>query len=90
MGSSATLHYLLAFSESRRYDRPCRPYDAPGNPAAEHGEAPIDIDAYNALAPGQPSLWCKWQPAWGGAYLTFNAYPLVPPILLGRLCRPDR
>jgi hypothetical protein len=65
-------HYLLAFSASRRYDRMGGPYGVPGNPSAEHDERPADIDTYNALAPGQPSLWCGWQPCWGGCCLAYD------------------
>lgn len=72
--NTAEQHYLLAFSESRRCERLGGCYDVPGNPAAENSEAPIDIDTYNAVAPGQPSLWCGWQPSWGGAYLMFNGH----------------
>jgi hypothetical protein len=65
-------HYLLAFAASRRYNRAGGPYEVPGNPAAEHDEQPADIDRYNTPAPGQPSLWCGWQPCWDGCCLSFD------------------
>jgi hypothetical protein len=72
--NTAELHYLVALSASRRYDRPGGPYEVPGNPSAEHDEcsAEIDIDTYNAVAPGQPSLWCDWRPCWDGSCLSFD------------------
>jgi hypothetical protein len=70
--NTAEQHYLLAFSASRRYDRAGGAYEVPGNPSAEDSEEPVDIEVYNALAPGQPSLWCGWQPCWGGDCLAFD------------------
>lgn len=68
----AEQHYLAALGQSRRYDRAGGPYAVPYNPAAERDEPVADIDAYNSVAPGQPSLWCQWQPSWGGAALAFD------------------
>jgi hypothetical protein len=68
----AEQHYLLAFSASRRYDRPGGPYEVPGNPSAEQGERPADLDLYNTIAPGQPSLWCGWVPCWNGHCLSYD------------------
>ena len=62
--------YLLAFASSRRYHRPGGPYEVPGNPAAEEAEMPVDRVAYNTVGPGQPSLWCDWQPSWNGCCLS--------------------
>jgi hypothetical protein len=70
--NTAEQHYLLAFAASRRYNRAGGPYEVPGNPSAEHDERPAEIDTYNAPAPGQPSLWCGWQPCWGGCCLSFD------------------
>lgn len=72
--NTAELYYLFAFSASRRYDRPGGPYEVPGNPSAENDEcsAEIDVDTYNAVAPGQPSLWCDWRPCWDGSCLSFD------------------
>lgn len=57
----------------------------PGNPAADrlHERAwfeagPEDDERrlsgvdYNALADGQPSLWCHWEVCWSGCCLTFS------------------
>jgi hypothetical protein len=70
--NAAEQTYLLAFASSRRYHRPGGPYEVPGNPAAELNERPADLAAYNAVAPGQPSLWCGWQPSWDGRCLAHD------------------
>jgi hypothetical protein len=70
----AEQHYLHAFSASRRYDRAGGPYDVPGNPSAEYDDRPADLDAYNAVGPGQPSLWCGWVPCWEGCCISFNGH----------------
>jgi hypothetical protein len=66
--------YLSAFAASRRYHRSGGPYDVPANPAAEHDERPTDIDRYNRVAPGQPSLWCGWVPCWDGCCLSHDGH----------------
>ena len=64
--------YLHAFAQSRRYARPGGAYDVPRNPAAD-GQRPVhDVDAYNTVAPGQPSLWCQWVPCWDGCCLSHD------------------
>lgn len=68
----AEQQYLLAFAASRRFNRAGGPYEVPGNPAADHDERPADLDMYNTPAPGQPSLWCGWQPCWDGCCLSFD------------------
>jgi hypothetical protein len=68
----AEQNYLLAFAASRRFDRPGGPYEVPGNPSAERGERPADVDTYNATAPGQPSFWCDWVPCWNGHCLSYD------------------
>ncbi len=70
--NAAEQMYLLAFASSRRYHRPGGPYEVPGNPAAERDESPADPAAYNTVAPGQPSLWCGWQPSWSGSCLAHD------------------
>jgi hypothetical protein len=68
------IEYLTAFSESRRYDRANGPYAVPGNPSAENqaGPADVDIDRYNRPGPGQPQLWCQWEPCWTGCCLSYD------------------
>ena len=68
------IEYLTAFSESRRYDREDGPYAVPGNPFAETrtGRGDIEIDRYNRVAPGQPELWCQWEPCWSGCCFSFD------------------
>ena len=68
----AEQHYLLAFAASRRHNRAGGPYEVPGNPSAEHDERPADLERYNTPAPGQPSLWCGWQPCRDGCCLSFD------------------
>lgn len=63
--------YLTAFARSRRFDRPGGPYEVPDDPRAETGED-FEIDRYNAVAIGQPSLWCDWEPCGDGCCLAFN------------------
>lgn len=70
--NTAEQHYLLAFSASRRYDRADGAYAVPGNPSAEYDKPTADIDTYDTLAPGQPSLWCGWQPSGDGGCLSFD------------------
>jgi hypothetical protein len=65
--------YLTAFSEGRRFDRPGGPYAIPGNPAAERCDRPdVDVETYNRIPEGQPSLWCDWVPCWEGCCLAYN------------------
>lgn len=64
--------YLMAFASSRRYRRPGGPYDVPRNPAAERTRPVTDLGEYNDIAPGQPSLWCGWQPCWEGCCLAHD------------------
>lgn len=63
--------YLMAFAQSRRFDRPGGPYDVPGNPRAEDPDD-VPTDQYNEVAPGQPGLWCSWVPCWEGCCLAFD------------------
>jgi hypothetical protein len=70
--NDAEQSYLTAFTASRRYRRADGPYDVPGNPAAEADQPSPDIDAYNTIGQGQPSLWCGWQPSPDGGCLAFD------------------
>jgi hypothetical protein len=69
--NEAEIEYLTAFCASRRFDRPGGAYEVPGNPAAETSDG-IDVDRYNACAPGQPDLWCNWSVCWDGCCLTWS------------------
>ncbi len=71
--NEAECDYLLAFSRSRRWDRPEGPYAVPGNPSAEE-PLPKDAARYNRKAPGQPQLWCQWVPCWDGCCLSFSGH----------------
>ncbi len=68
------VEYLMAFSQSRRFDRPDGPYAVPGNPIAalETEHETVDVDTYNRVAPGQPQLWCQWVPCLDGCCLSFD------------------
>jgi hypothetical protein len=70
--NSAEQQYLSAFGHSRRCQVAPSPYDIPGNPAAERDRTVSDIDAYNSIATGQPSLWCGWQPCFEGCCLSHD------------------
>jgi hypothetical protein len=71
--NEAELAYLDAFRLSRRFDRPGGPYEVPPNPYAEDS-GDVDVDTYNAVAPGQPQLWCQWQACWQGCCLAFDGH----------------
>lgn len=65
--------YLSAFGSSRRFERAGGPYAVPGNPAAENADlCDVPVEAYNAVAPQQPGLWCDWEPCWDGCCLSYN------------------
>jgi len=71
--NEAECAYLTAFAASRRYDRDGGPYAIPGNPAAERSQRPdVDVDTFNRVAPGQPSLWCEWVPCLEGCCLVYS------------------
>ena len=69
--NEAEVAYLDAFHRSRRFDRTGGPYEVPGNPYVDERPEP-NRAAYNRPAPGQPQLWCQWQPCWGGCCLAFD------------------
>lgn len=80
--NQAELEYLIAFAESRRWQRAGGPYAVPDHPLAECGDAlaecgDIERDpaAYGVPALGQPGLLCCWRPDPGGATLI----PVAPP-----------
>jgi len=70
--NAAEQEYLTGFSASRRHRRPDGPYEVPGTPSAERGHGAAVLDAYNAVASGQPSLWCGWVPSWDGCCLAHD------------------
>jgi hypothetical protein len=63
--------YLRAFSASRRWERPGGPYEVPDKPRADELR-PVEGNGYNVPAPGQPGLWCDWEPCWDGCCLAYN------------------
>lgn len=67
--SAAECEYLTAFKESRRCQRPGGRYAVPGNPFAEEA---LPVAQSNAVALGQPSLWCHWEPCPQGCCLSFD------------------
>lgn len=73
--STAEHEYLLAFAESRRWQRPAGPYAVPGNPAAECLSARPDSDRWSTPADGQPGLYCPWRPADDGGALVPHTDP---------------
>jgi hypothetical protein len=70
--NTAEQQYLSAFGHSRRCQVAPSPYDIPGNPAAAFERTSGEIDAYNSIATGQPSLWCGWHPCFEGCCLSFD------------------
>lgn len=69
--NEAELAYLIAFVESRRFDRPGGPYDVPGDPGTEEAVA-CDPHRYNRPPAGQPGLYCDWTPCWDGCCLSYR------------------
>jgi hypothetical protein len=69
--NEAEVAYLGAFSASRRWGRTGGPYEVPGHPLADE-RRPVQGNAYNVPAPGQPGLWCDWEPCWDGCCLAYN------------------
>lgn len=67
--------YLSAFQASRRFERDGGGYEVPRNPAAENADPrTVPVDRHNAVAAGQPSLWCGWVPALDGSCLSYDGH----------------
>ena len=65
--------YLRAFAASRRCNRPDGPYAVtPTDP--DHRDRDQDIESYNEIAEGQPSLWCQWEPCAHGCCIGWNGH----------------
>lgn len=62
--------YLSAFSLTRHDDREEGPYYVSPNPYADQGSP--DPERAKRLAPGQPQIWCRWVPCWGGCCLALD------------------
>ncbi|HEY6738026.1 MAG TPA: hypothetical protein VI076_04190, partial [Actinopolymorphaceae bacterium] len=75
----AEYEYLLAFAESRRWNRPGGPYVVPDNPLAECTDPAVDLERYVVPAEGQPGLHCPWQPSQDGRALVPNIDPVTGP-----------
>lgn len=69
--NEAEIHYLTAFSHSRRFDRGGDPYAVPGNPSAEN-VVELPTRDVNQVAIGQPGFACDWQPCWDGCCLAWS------------------
>lgn len=83
--NAAEREYLIAFSASRRWDRPSGPYTVPAHPREEdyaaegvpsnpphppvRGAGPWPGNRPSA---GQPGLWCDWTPCPKGCCLSHN------------------
>lgn len=83
--NAAEFEYLTAFVESRRHGGRSGPYDVPNHPAVDSvvnlgqvgdgSDAPrraMDVDTYNSVVYGQPSLWCPWVPSCNGKCLALE------------------
>lgn len=62
--------YLSAFSRTRHDDREEGPYYVSPNPYADQRSP--DPERARRLAPGQPQIWCRWVPCWGGCCLALD------------------
>lgn len=63
--------YLTKFSETRRMAREAGPYFVYGTgDAGQNRDA--DIQNYNSPPPGQPSLWCGWEPTEDGTAIEWD------------------
>ncbi|HET6560281.1 MAG TPA: hypothetical protein VFG72_00250 [Marmoricola sp.] len=63
--------YLLAFARSRHFDREEGPYAVDANPAAASSDG-VPTERYNRSGPGQPGLWCGWEPCWDGCCISHD------------------
>lgn len=63
--------YLLKFSASRRMARERGPYFVDGSGFFGQDRDP-DITDYNQPPPGQPELWCQWEPTEDGSAIQWN------------------
>lgn len=80
--NAAERDYLIAFSESRRWDRPSGPYTVAPHPREDDYEAegvsrsasdhPGGAWPGNHPPAGQPGLWCDWTPCPKGCCLSHN------------------
>lgn len=69
--NAAERSFLTKFAYTRRMDRHRGPYfvDGTGYAGQDHED---DIIDYNSPPPGQPGLWCKWEPNEAGDDLHWN------------------
>jgi hypothetical protein len=69
--SNDEINFLQKFSETRRMHRKKGPFyvNGMGMMGQDHED---DVINYNQPPPGQPSLWCQWQPAGGGTLLVWD------------------
>ncbi|HEX8508872.1 MAG TPA: hypothetical protein VF635_05155 [Propionibacteriaceae bacterium] len=69
----AEREYLVAFADSRRFARAGGPYALPASRSGRDDEgASVSTEIVNTIAPGQPSLWCQWEPCSDGCCVAFN------------------
>lgn len=66
------INYLKKFSETRRMSRSAGPYFVDGNGYAGQDDGPDTIYDHNCPPPGQPGLWCKWEPTNDGCFIVWN------------------
>lgn len=63
----AEIEFLREFARSRRMRRPDGPYSTRDYDYHELGGTD-----YNRSHDGQPSLWCDWEPTYGGTGIEWN------------------
>lgn len=68
--NAAEVEWLIAYADTRRWDRPAGPYVVLDNPAVR--EEYDEIQAFNRPAPGEPGLNCDWVPCPDGDCIAFD------------------
>lgn len=69
--SSEEVAYLQKFNGTRRMYREKGPYYVGGSGSYGQGHDE-DIHNYNGAPPGQPNLWCQWQPTDDGTAIMWD------------------
>ena len=69
--SAEDIAYLKKFADTRRMDSTLSPYYVDRGGFAGQDHTPDVID-YNRPPPGQPGLWCKWEPTEDGTGIEWN------------------
>jgi len=69
--NSSEQRFLTRFAKSRRMHRHSGPYTV-GEAPERAGELAVDVIDSNQPPPGQPGLWCQWEPSCDGGCLVWD------------------